>query len=66
MVIANNKLFRKKALERASSPEQLDQVIQLVRPHHWLPLYAFGSLMVAGIPVLFSMYSLLELDSSRT
>jgi HlyD family secretion protein len=49
MVIANNKLFRKKALERASSPEQLDQVIQLVRPHHWLPLYAFGSLMVAGI-----------------
>jgi HlyD family secretion protein len=49
MVTANNKLFRRKALERASSTEQLDQVIQLVRPHHWLLLYAFGSLMVAGI-----------------
>jgi HlyD family secretion protein len=45
----NNNLFRQKALDRASSPEQLDQVIQLVRPQHWLPLAAFGSLMVAGI-----------------
>jgi HlyD family secretion protein len=44
-----NNLFRKKALDRASSPEQLDQVIQLVRPHHWLPLAAFSSLMAAGI-----------------
>jgi HlyD family secretion protein len=49
MVTTSNNLFRKKALERASSPEQLDQVIQLVRPHHWLPLAAFSSLMAAGI-----------------
>jgi HlyD family secretion protein len=49
MVTTNHNLFRKKALERAASPEQLDQVIQLVRPHHWLPLAAFGSLMTAGI-----------------
>jgi HlyD family secretion protein len=49
MVATNNDLFRKKALERASSPEQLDQVIQLVRLHHWLPLVAFSSLMAAGI-----------------
>ncbi len=45
----NNNLFRKKALDRASSPEQLDQVIQLVKPQNWLPLAAFGSLLVAGI-----------------
>jgi HlyD family secretion protein len=49
MVTTNTNLFRKKALERASSPEQLDQVIQLVRPHHWLPLAAFSSLMAAGV-----------------
>jgi hypothetical protein len=30
----NNNLFREKALNRASSPEQLDQVIQLVKPQH--------------------------------
>jgi HlyD family secretion protein len=49
MITTSNELFRKKALEKAASPEQLDQVIQLVRPHHWLPLAAFGSLMAAGI-----------------
>jgi HlyD family secretion protein len=49
MVTIKNNLFRKKALDRAASPEQLDQVIQLVRPQHWLPLAAFGSLMVAGV-----------------
>jgi HlyD family secretion protein len=43
------KLFRQRALDRANSPEQLDQVIQLVRPQHWLPLAAFGSLLVAGV-----------------
>jgi HlyD family secretion protein len=49
MVTTNNNLFRKKALDRAASPEQLDRVIQLVRPRHWLPLIACGSLMVTGI-----------------
>jgi HlyD family secretion protein len=49
MVTINRPLFRKKALDRAASPEQLDQVIQLVRPQHWLPLAAFSALMTAGI-----------------
>jgi HlyD family secretion protein len=49
MVTTNNNLFRKKALDRAASPEQLDRVIQLVRPQHWLPLVACGSLLSAGI-----------------
>jgi HlyD family secretion protein len=49
MVTANSKLFRRKALDRAASPEQLDQAIQLVRPQHWLPLVACSSLTIAGI-----------------
>jgi HlyD family secretion protein len=49
MVPTNQKLFRQNALDRANSPEQIDQAIQLVRPQHWLPLAAFGSLLAAGI-----------------
>src|SRR5262245_31514568 len=29
-------VFRKEALERLSSPERLDQLMQVVSPHHWL------------------------------
>jgi HlyD family secretion protein len=47
--VNNAKLFRQRALERAHSPEQLDQAIQLIRPRHWLPLAAFSSLLAAGI-----------------
>jgi HlyD family secretion protein len=32
----NNKIFRKEALERSASPEQLDQLIQVVNPKRWL------------------------------
>ncbi|BAY50286.1 HlyD family secretion protein (plasmid) [Scytonema sp. HK-05] len=42
-------LFRKEALERASSPERLDQLIQVVSPKRWLSLAALGSLVVAGL-----------------
>lgn len=42
-------LFRKEALERAATPEQLDQVIQVVNLNKWLPLVAICSLMTAGI-----------------
>ncbi|WP_375512526.1 NHLP bacteriocin system secretion protein [uncultured Nostoc sp.] len=44
-----NNLFRKEALERASSPEELDQIMQVVNPQKWLPLVAVGSLVVAGL-----------------
>ncbi len=43
------KLFRTEALERLSSPEQLDQLIQVVRPQAWMPLVSMGFLvLVAG------------------
>ncbi|MEH2142005.1 NHLP bacteriocin system secretion protein [Nostoc sp.] len=44
----NNNLFRQEALERASSPEELDQIMQVVNPQKWLPLVAVGSLVMAG------------------
>lgn len=42
-------LFREKALEKAASPERLDQDIQVIKSHNWLPLAALGSLVVAGV-----------------
>ncbi len=44
-----NNLFRKKALENSSSPEQLDRVMQVIRPMDWLPLAALGSLVATAV-----------------
>lgn len=49
MVREKSSLFRQEALERASSPEELDQIMQVVNPKKWLPLVAVGSLVVAGL-----------------
>ncbi|HEY9600518.1 MAG TPA: NHLP bacteriocin system secretion protein [Allocoleopsis sp.] len=46
-------LFRKESLERLSSPEQLDQLMQVVSPKAWLPLTALGTLV--GIAVMWSV-----------
>lgn len=43
-----NKLFRAQSLERLSSPERLDQLMQVVNPQSWLPLVTLGSLVVAA------------------
>ncbi len=48
MQTKNNKLFRQEALERLSSPERLDQMIQVVSPRAWLPLSAIGFLVAAA------------------
>lgn len=42
-------IFRKVALERLSSPEQLDQLVQVTDPRGWLALLGLGSLLVAGL-----------------
>ncbi|MFM7423830.1 MAG: hypothetical protein ACKO7W_02300 [Elainella sp.] len=42
-------LFRKEALEQVSSPEQLDQLIQLVHLKTWLPLGAIGLLLAVAL-----------------
>jgi HlyD family secretion protein len=42
-------IYRKVALERLSSPEQLDQLLQVTRPRGWLALAAIGAVLVAGL-----------------
>lgn len=41
-------IFRKVALERLSSPEQLDQLMQVTTPKGWLALAAVGVLLAAA------------------
>ena len=43
-----NKIFSQEALDRLSSPEQLDQMMQVVSPKAWLPLSTIGFLIVVA------------------
>jgi len=43
------RLFRKVSLERMSSPEQLDLMIQITTPKGWLALIALGCLLLTGL-----------------
>lgn len=45
----NDSIFRKEALERLSSPEQLDQLMKIVTPRSWLPLSALAGLLGCGL-----------------
>lgn len=42
-------IFRKVALERLSSPEQLDQLLQVTSPRGWLALGALGALILVAL-----------------
>lgn len=42
-------IFRKVALERLSSPEQLDQLVQITDPRGWLALTGLGALLAAAV-----------------
>ena len=39
-------IFRKSALQKLSSPEQLDQTITVIRLQGWIALCALGALLV--------------------
>ena len=54
-----NKLFREEALERLSSPERLDQLMNVVNPRAWLPLAGLGS--IVGVALLWSVFGRLPL-----
>ncbi|BAY23398.1 secretion protein HlyD [Calothrix sp. NIES-2100] len=54
------KLFREEALERLSSPERLDQLMNVVNPRAWLPLAGLGS--IVGIALLWSVFGRLPLN----
>ncbi|BAZ05173.1 NHLP bacteriocin system secretion protein [Calothrix sp. NIES-3974] len=43
-----NNIFRKEALEKISSPEQLDLLVKVTNPRRWLSLFALGSLVAAA------------------
>src|SRR5688572_33124607 len=43
------KMFREKALEHLSSPEQLDQLLQIVNPRSWVPIATLGGLLLVAI-----------------
>jgi HlyD family secretion protein len=45
----NKQLFRQSSLERLSSPEQLDQLMQVVKPRSWIPLSTLGCLVAAAV-----------------
>ncbi len=47
--MTDNPLFRKVALDRLSSPEQLDQLMQVTNPKGWIALAALGALIVAAL-----------------
>lgn len=42
-------IFRKVALERLSSPEQLDQLMEVTSPKGWLALAALGALLATAL-----------------
>ena len=43
-----NKIFRKQALQKVASPEQLDLLVKITSPKRWISLIALGSLVAAG------------------
>ena len=49
MAAANERIFRKVALERLSSPEQLDQLVPLTSPIGWTAVIAIAALVAAAI-----------------
>ncbi|MEM7553429.1 MAG: NHLP bacteriocin system secretion protein [Cyanobacteria bacterium P01_A01_bin.84] len=43
-----NNLYRKEALQKVASPEQLDLLVRVTNPKRWASLIALGSLVIAG------------------
>ncbi len=49
MAAASERIFRKVALERLSSPEQLDQLVPLTSPIGWTAVIAIAAILAAAI-----------------
>jgi HlyD family secretion protein len=45
----STKIFREEALEHLSSPEQLDQLLQVVNRKSWIPIATIGALLLVAI-----------------
>lgn len=46
---SSRQIFRAKALERISSPDDLDEMIQIVSPKDWLVLVVLGALLALAL-----------------
>lgn len=46
-------IFRKKSLERLSTPDRLDQLLRVVKRRMWLPLLALGGLLAVALAWCF-------------
>jgi HlyD family secretion protein len=44
-----NEIFRQDALDRLSSPERLDQLMQIIKPADWIALMGLGGLIGCGV-----------------
>ena len=44
---ASERIFRAAAIERLSSPEQLDQLVRITRPFDWAAALAIGLVLIA-------------------
>jgi len=51
-------IFRQAALERLSSPEQIDRLLPLTSPQSWIALAAVGLLLVGGL--MWSIFGTIE------
>lgn len=46
---AKNSIFRQESLERLSSPERLDRLMEVVNPRAWIPLTTLGLLSISAL-----------------
>jgi HlyD family secretion protein len=57
-------LFRQESLEKLSSPERLDELMEVVNPRAWLSLTTIGALIVATL--IWSILGKIPLNISGT
>ncbi|HEY9851559.1 MAG TPA: NHLP bacteriocin system secretion protein [Leptolyngbyaceae cyanobacterium] len=55
-------IFRQKSLDRLSSPERLDEIMEVIGPKDWLPLVGLGGLVLVGL--IWSIFGRIPLTVS--
>ena len=62
MATSAERIFRKVALERLSSPEQLDQLVPLTSPIGWAAVVAIAAILAAAIG--WSIFGTLHVEAT--
>jgi len=60
MLSSNKDIFRKVTLERLSSPDELDRLMQITQPRAWLLLLALAGLLAAAL--VWAIFGTIVLD----